>query len=97
MGINREITGYTPNEVYSRDGDDIDYLSAVDLEILSSNDTGERSNFNFWNVGGHVYNAAYVWECEYDGKMYQYAVSYEYSMKWYPWHNDAVLTIFEEK
>lgn len=97
VGINREITGYTPNEVYSRDGDDIDYLSAVDLEVLSSNGTGERLNFNFWNVGGPVYEAVYVWECEYDGKMYQYAISYEYSRKWYPWHNDAVLTIFEEK
>ncbi|MDE6712799.1 MAG: hypothetical protein K2K20_03605 [Lachnospiraceae bacterium] len=97
VGINREITGYTPHEVYSRDGDDMDYLSAVDLEVLSRNGTGERLNLNYWNVGGPVYDAEYVWECEYDGKMYQYAISYEHSMKWYPWCDDAVLTIFEEK
>lgn len=94
--LEREITGYTPKEVYSRDGDDRDYLSAVDLEVLSHNST-DKELFNYWNVGGPVYDAEYVWKCEYDGKRYQYAISYEYSNKWYPWCNDAVLTIFEEK
>lgn len=95
VGINREITGYTPHEVYSRDGDDRDYLSVVDLEDLSHNCTDKESHN--WNAGGIIYDTKYVWEYEYDGKMYQYAVSYAFSNKWRPWHNDAVLTIFEEK
>lgn len=95
VGIEREITGYTPVEVYSRDGDDRDYLSAVDLEDLSRNCTDKESHS--WNAGGIPYQTQYIWECEYDGKMYQYAVSNEYCNKWYPWCVDKVLTIFEEK
>lgn len=96
MAVDRKVAGYTPNELYGREGDSIDYLAGMDLENIENN--AERFP-NGGKCGGYFGTwfmvARYDWEQEYDGKTYLYVVSgFDYIGGW-P-QDDYLLTIFEE-
>lgn len=103
MAVNRELAGYTLNEIYSREGEDIDYLAGLDLENLessmeqysSSDRAGTYCSSRVWYCGDWSMEYVYDWEREYDGKTYLYVVSDFSHMGGWPWH-DLLLTVFEE-
>lgn len=104
MAVNRELAGYTLNEIYSGEGEDTDYLAGLDLENLennverysSSDGTGPSCWLEVWDCGDwDLMENVYDWEREYDGKTYLYVVSDFSHMGGWPWY-DLLLTVFEE-
>lgn len=102
MAVNRELAGYTLNEIYSGEGEDVDYLAELDLENLESSmerysfsdGSGAYCRLGVWDCGDWWMERVYDWEREYDGKTYLYVVSGFARMG--GWPHDLVLTIFEE-
>lgn len=103
MAVNRETEGYTLNEIYSGEGEDIDYLAGLDLENPENN--AEQYSFSegdgaynispgLWDCGDWWMCWVCDWEREYNGKTYLYVVSDFSHMG--SWPQDLVLTIFEE-
>lgn len=103
MAVNRELAGYTLNEIYSGEGEDVDYLAGLDLENLessmeryySSDRSGAYFRLGVWDCGDWWMDRVYDWEREYDGKTYLYVVSDFSHMGGWPWY-DLLLTVFEE-
>lgn len=99
MAVNRELTGYTVNEIYSREGDDTDYLAGVDLEDPENNAERDYSMIRSyvataWDCGDWSMRRVCDWEEEYGGKTYLYVASNFNYMGWPQY--DLLLTIFEE-
>lgn len=98
MAANRELAGYTLNEIYSREGDDTDYLAGIDLENPRNNaerDYSERAySFTDWDCGDWTMRRDFDWEREYDGKTYLYVAS-NFNRTFWP-QCDLLVTIFEE-
>lgn len=104
MAVNRELAGYTLNEIYSGEGEDTDYLAGLDLENLENNVERYSSSVGpapyygsvVWSCGDwDLMENVYDWEREYDGKTYLYVVSDFSHMGGWPWY-DYILTVFEE-
>lgn len=96
MAVNRKVVGYTPNELYSRGEDSIDYLAGVDLENLKNNAERYPIGGSFSGYLGTWFMVAeYDWEAEYNGKTYLYVISNFSNMGGFP-QDDYLLTIFEE-
>ncbi len=94
----REITGYTPTEIYSADTEDTyDYLKDVDLTDLETNKEIEADFRDCWFVAdGNSYDICFGWTTENDENRYQYVISENH------WEGvrhglleDKVLTIFK--
>lgn len=102
MAVNRELAGYTLNEIYSGEGEDIDYLAGLDLENLennvehysSSEGAGAYIDLKAWDCGDWWMFWVCDWEREYNGKTYLYVVSDFSHMG--GWPCDLLLTVFEE-
>lgn len=98
MAANRELAGYTLNEIYSREGDDTDYLAGIDLENPRNNAEREYSertySYTAWDCGDWIMRRDFDWEREYDGKTYLYVASNFNSMSWPQY--DLLITVFEE-
>lgn len=95
MAVNREAAGYTPNELYSREEDSIDYFTGMDLENIEKNAVGTMGFGRVWECGNWRMLSVCDWEQEYDGKIYLYVVSNFFYMDTFP-QDDYLLTIFEE-
>ena len=99
MAANRELAGYTLNEIYSREGDNTDYLTGIDLENPRNNAereylSEEAYSLIAWDCGDWLMRLDCDWEMEYDGKAYLYVVSNFNYMGWPQY--DLLLTVFEE-
>lgn len=104
MAVNRELAGYTLNEIYSGEGEDTDYLAGLDLENPENNVERYSSvdgpvpyyGSVVWDCGDwDLMEIVYDWERELDGKTYLYVVSDFSHMGGWPWY-DLLLTVFEE-
>lgn len=104
MAVNRELAGYTLNEIYSGEGDETDYLAGLDLEnpennverYFSSEGPVPYRGSRAWSCGDwDLMTSVYEWERELDGKTYLYVVSDFSRMGGWPWY-DLLLTVFEE-
>lgn len=98
MAANRELAGYTLNEIYSREGDHTDYLTGIDLENPRNN--AERDYLEgayyltAWDCGEWIMRLNCDWEREFDGKTYLYVASDFRSGSWPQY--DLLITVFEE-
>ena len=96
LSVNREVTGYTPHELYSNSQDMVmDVLSQVDLTDLSQN--AEKESYGLrgsWKTEHNIYNVRYVWSVNDEAEEYEYVIS-EFS-EFYPFQDDnkdLVLTV----
>ncbi len=99
MAANRELAGYTLNEIYSREGDHTDYLAGIDLGNPRNNaerDYLSEKAFSLiaWDCGDWLMRRDCDWEMEIDGKTYLYVASNFNYMGWPQY--DLLLTVFEE-
>lgn len=98
IAANREVAGYTLNEIYSREGDDTDYLAGIDLENPRNNAerdySGRAYSFTDWDCGDWLMRRDCDWEMEIDGKTYLYVAS-NFNRTFWP-QCDLLITVFEE-
>lgn len=96
LSIEREVTSYTPHELYSNSQDmAMDVLSQVDLTDLSQN--AERELYDLrgsWETEHNIFQVRYVWTVYDETEEYEYVIS-EFS-EFYPFQDvneDLVLTV----